>query len=64
MSASVLVFMIAGWLALQVPIGMAVGWYIRRARTAIPAVRSRPIQRAPRNKHRVVSCGPAVMLRG
>jgi hypothetical protein len=64
MSATVFIFMIAGWLALQIPIGMALGWYIRRARTAIPAVRSRRTYPAPRNKRRVVGCGPAVLLRG
>jgi hypothetical protein len=62
MSATVLVFMIAGWLALQVPIGMAVGWYIRRARTAIPVIRSRHV--ASRDRGHVVGCAPAVLLRG
>ena len=52
---------LAVWLALQIPIGMALGCYIRRAQTLEHCFAKRPTQRS---KRRALSASraPAVLL--
>ncbi|HVY98464.1 MAG TPA: hypothetical protein VHA35_03120 [Dongiaceae bacterium] len=66
MTATMTAVAVAVWLALQVPIGIAIGCYIRRAQAPAPA---RPCIRKgdrPRSKRRpFAECAPpAALLRG
>jgi len=55
---------IVAWLGLQVPIGMAVGWYIRRARALMAPAPIRTYHHAPRGRPQFAGCTPPALLRG
>jgi hypothetical protein len=59
-----MVLAIASWLAMQVPIGMALGWYIRRARTLMAPDPVRTKRHAPRGRRHFAGCTPPALLRG
>jgi Leu/Phe-tRNA-protein transferase len=65
MTTTEIVLAIGAWLALQVPIGVALGWYIRRARTLIapePLHATARMHRTRRQFSRYTP--PAALLRG
>lgn len=65
MTATVAVVAVAMWLVLQIPIGMAIGCYIRRARTPAQAQPRLSRRERRRSKRRPFVRGPllAVLLR-
>ena len=66
MTATVAALAVAVWLVLQIPIGMAIGCYIRRAQTLAQAQPRLGKRETRRSKRRPFVEGPlpAVLLRG
>jgi hypothetical protein len=69
MTATIALSAVSLWLALQIPMGMAVGWYIRKASALAEARVSAKIRIRPRalqasKKGRYPGHRPALLMRG
>ena len=63
MTVTVAAVAVAAWLVLQIPMGMAIGCYIRHARLLAEAQPRRTAQQMHRPKrHPLDRCPPAVFL--